>query len=577
MNIKGSRIVLFLLLCTLIACQNEKINYVASIEGEYEITKQELVQHHKSGYFAQRFPDSEYRGYREALDELITKKLKQVDFINQGLHRNQDLISNIQKVISEELIVRYFDSEYLGQYITDEVIEDYYQGLGRRVRYQQIVLNKNNADNLESLKQKATEIKEQAENNDNFAELVNEFSEDLKSAQRDGNMSEMSWREGTSSPKNQVIFRMPEGTVRVIETTRQILVVKVNRVNEVELRPLEELKPEIFRILREVYSPRAFADYDRDKANLLDDKKYQWNEEGLNQLVEWTRIDGFYSQDKYKQIIEEALTGGNNFEILKYEKGTVDLQKYLYLLNNILLINTSANATKDDFKQFIDEALRTELIVEKARDLGFDEEILSLNTKSPVILDEYVRLYDEEFIFSKIPEKNNQNYQKFYDLTKDSLFYQPDKVNLRVKIFDSEEDARGVMAEIKNGKEFEDIFNAWSVKTYIVNKEGKIESYLSPEPNYFGDEAFKLTQGETAGPVKFKEEGETKFAVIKAHNVEEEKIRTLDEVHQRILSRMYNNYYFNKYSNEVAASLRQKYSVKINEQALVELSASNQQ
>jgi parvulin-like peptidyl-prolyl isomerase len=574
MKMKGTQIGLILLLFTLIACQNKEVDYPASIEGEYEITTQELVEYYQSGYFEVRFPDSEYNGYGKALNELVTKKLKQLDFINRDLHRNQELMSNIQRVISEELLVRYFDTEYLGQYITDEVIQDYYDGLGREVTYQVIVLRRNAGDDLEELKKNAVAIKERAENNENFAELVKEYSEDQRSAQRDGIMPVMRWKQGTASPRNQVIFRMPEGSVRVIETPNSIIIVKINEVNEVELRPLEEIKPQIQKNLSEVYSPRSYSDYDNDKASLLDKQQYEWNTEGLSQLVEWSRIDGFYRQNKYKQIIEDSLAKGNNFQILEYEKGNVDLQKYLYLLNDVLLIETSTNATEEDFKKFIDEALRTELIVEKARQLGLDENILSLNTNSPLILDEYVRLYNQEFIYSKIPEINEANLQTFYENTKDSLFYQPDKVNLRVQNFETKEEAQEIMADINAGKQFEKIFNGWAVKTYIINKEGETEPYLSNEPNYFGDEAFKLSQGETAGPIEFQENQVTKFAVIKAHNVTEEQIRTMDEINPIILNRMFRQYYFNKISAEVASTLRNSYNVEVNEKALIELSAA---
>lgn len=557
-------------------CQQEKADYAALIDGEYEISKAEVVKYYEGLYYEVRFSDYEYKGYGKALDEVVTRKLKQIDFIDKGLHQNEELMSNIQRVINEELLVRYFDTQYLGQYITDEVIEDYYDGLGREVSYQQIVLYKDNADNVEELKEQASAIKERAENSEDFTALVKEYSENSREVQRDGKMPTMTWEQGTATPRNQIIFRMPENTVRVVETPRQLLVVKVNAVKEVELRPLEEIRTEIYEDLREIYSPRAFSDYDRDKANLIDESEFEWNTEGLSKLVEWSKIEGFYRQEKYKEIIQDYLDDGNNFEILKYGKGTVDLEKYLYLLDNVLLIETSANAKADDFKQFIDEALRTELIVENARELGLDEDILSLNTQSPVILDEYVRLYNQEFIYSRIPEQNSENYEDFYESTKDSLFYQPDKVNLHVKIYDSEDEAQEVMDEINSGKKFQDIFRSWSVKSYIINKDGEIESFKSNEPNYLGDEAFKLSQGETAGPVKFEQDQETKFAVIKANNVVEEKILTLDDMHPRILRRMFRNYYFNKFSKEIAEDLREKYTVEINESVLIELSASNE-
>ncbi len=580
MKIKGIQVGFTLLLVLLISCSNKNQDYAAIVADEYEISVQELRKYHEDLFFGMRFPDSEYKGFGEALEELVTKKLKQLDFVNLGLNRDPDLMKGIQRVINEELIVEYFDKVYLGKYITDEVISDYYEGLGKEVSYQQIVLNKNRSNTDEqnlALKEKAVEIKELAEAAGNFSELVEKFSEDRNTNQKEGRMPVLNWKLSTRTPANQIIFRMPEGTIRVIETTNRFRIVKVNEVKDIELKPLEEIRGELFENLREVYSERGFREYDRDKAKLLDKNQYVWNSDGMRQLVSWSRIDGFYSQDKYKETLSKAIEEGNNFKILEYENGVLDLEKYLYLLNNILTVNVSQNVVADDLKQFIDEALRTELIVQKAKDMGLDSNILSMNTDSDVILSEYEILYDEKFIFSKVPEMNKQNLESFYEETKDTLFYQPDKVNIYAKEYTSKTEAVSAVDKLESGIEFEDLFNGWLVKSYYITKQGNIESYMSNEPPYFGKEAFQLSEGETTGPVEFEENGETKYAVIKAANVQTEHIQQLSDVHPRILKRIYDTYYFNTYSEEIANKLRNKYSVEINTALLAELAASQGQ
>ncbi len=407
--IKGIKIgLIIVLLGTIISCEEKDVNYPAIIDGKYEITKQELMQTYQDGYYGRRFPNTRYMGLDKALDQLLLKKLKQVDFFNRGLHKNEDLMSDIQRVINEEILVAYFEQQYLGQYITDEVIKDYYDGLGKRVTYQQMVFEKSNTDNIQFLKNRAVYLKNQADSAGNFTELVKENSEDPVSRKRDGRMPPMTWREGTASTTNQIIFRMPEGSIKVIETARRVLVVKVNKVENVELPPLEETRPNIVNMLTQLYGPNAYNDYDRDKANLLDKDQYEWNEEGLSQLVEWSDDPRFYYNENYKPVIKEHIENGNNFEILKYENGTVDLQKYLYLLNNILLNETSPDTKKEDFKTYIDEALRTELIVKKGKQLGLDDQVLSVESDNEILLEEIAGLYDREFVTSKIPEQSTK-------------------------------------------------------------------------------------------------------------------------------------------------------------------------
>ena len=559
----------------LINCKKEAPDYVALINEKYEISISELVENHKDGYFGVRFSDSEYKGFEEALDELVLNKLKQVDFIARNLDEDKELTSQIQRVINEELLVLYFDQEYLGKYINDEVVQDFYEGLGKEVYYQQIVLRKNN-ENKEEVRAKATEIKEIAETTGDFEALVRQFSQHPSSVPLGGKMPPLNWKESLKSRSGQIVFRIPKGAIRIVETLNSFMIVKVYDVKEHDIVPLEEIEPEVRKQLRELYVEQALRDYDYDKSQMIDDADFNWNEENLERIVEWSRIDGFYDEDKYKEIIQNELESGNNFVIVTHGANVVDLRKFRYLLDDILLLKVSpTNVYADNVKEYLDEALRSEIVVNNAKELGLQKNIISMDSPSDVILSEMVYLYNQRFIFSRIPEYTAENIQNFYELTKDSLFYQYDKVNTRVKIFDNQEEAQATYKQIESGKELGELFHELLVKSFYINKQGAIDSYMSNEPPYLGDAAFKLKEGEVSSPVEFVDEnGVTKFAIIKATNVDEQKILSPSEILPARLERMFRNYYYEKLSEEVSKELKAKYPLWINYEILEGLAAN---
>ncbi len=122
-------------------------------------------------------------------------------------------------------------------------------------------------------------------------------------------------------------------------------------------------------------------EYDRDKEALINEDSIVWNEKALDQLVKWTRIPNFYKAI-YRDTLQNAISSGRNLVILTYPEGQVDLKEYLRLLNEILILGDSREITKEQLKEFIVEALRSDKIVQKAKDLGLEKKYLIPYQKS---------------------------------------------------------------------------------------------------------------------------------------------------------------------------------------------------
>lgn len=362
---------------------------------------------------------------------------------------------------------------------------------------------------------------------------------------------------------------MSENVVRTLETSKGYYIIKVGEINKIDIPPLPEVREDIEYNMRELYLNRSLQEYDEMKKNLIDENSYEWNEEALEQLVQWSKQEGFY-EEYYQDTLQQALERGNNFIILTHGNGKVDLQKFLDLLNKILIPGNPDNLSRQDFIKFIDDAIRTELIVQQAKDLGYNENIISYNNESSVIRYYLWKLYNKAKIQANIPEPTQANLRQFYEAHKDSLLYQFAKVNLFVKGFETRSEAEEMWSKIEASMSFEEAADkTYEINTLIIDFNGDTLSFISREKPYLKNHAFELEEGEVAGPVQYEHDNKgTQFAIIKSARKLPAKQLAFDEV--KDIERKYRDYYIKKLEREVREKLEEKYPTTVYNDVLQE-------
>lgn len=543
---------------------------VAAIESDYKISFTDLNKYVHDEFYHRRFRDKN-EAYTRALNEMILNRLRCIDFFETGLHNDQQLIQNIRRLINEELIVKYFESEYLSKYTNEEFAQNIYNQMGKEVYYQQIVINKpKNASEtqLEALEKQALEIKAKADKGADFDELLNQYSE-IGLENTDHSTSMIDWRSSFASPHNRVIFNLNEGEIRILDEYHAYYIINIIDVKKINLEPFEKIKKELISKLRETYYYTSLNEYDRDKNNLFDPNSLNWNEKTLDQLIEWAQIPEFYP-DIYKDTLQAAIADGRNMTILTYSEGQIDLKEYLRLLNEILILSNSRDLDKKTLQDFIVEAMRSDIIIRKAQDLGFEKKVFHPRTKNTILQYKIIDLYDQVMIESKIPEPTNAALREFYQANKDSLYYQLEKINLFAMVYPDKSEAEKTWAKIQAGTSFEEAGNRWFVKTFIKDRDGQIKSYLSKEPPYLGQAAFKLQESEVDGIIEYTDpEKGPQYAVIKCAKRTPEKQLSYADV-QKSIADDFTKYHRDRISREVNQNLRNKYRIKVYDNVLTE-------
>lgn len=564
--------ILSVLIC-FIACERndqQNPNIIAEIGNDYAINFNEL-----KGYVTQNFYHKMYRdpldAYNKALHVMVIDQLKRIDFVVKGLQNDEKLIGSIRRTINEELIVKYFNSQFLGKYTSEEYVQQTYENMAKEVLYKQIVLYKpaNVTENdILNLKKKASDIKTEIDQGKDFSKLVHQYSEHAESVKNDGLAPALRWKNRIANYKFNYIFYGNVNDVRILETDRAFFIVKIIQINKLNIEPYDKLKNEIISDLKKDYMDKSLDEYDQMKKQLVDESTFIWNQSALNQIVNWSGIPRFYQNNQYNDTIEQAIANGENPVILKYSHGKIDFKEYLLLVNDVLVPNASTQITETDVKNYIEEAIRTELVIKKARELKLDGDVFDPNTRNTVIQNKMVKLYNQVFIDSKVPEPSDADLRKFYEEQKDSLFYQLAKVNIHAVVFSDKAEANKMWAQIQQGKTFKELAKNYLVKTFVRTRQGQIKTYRTDKPPFLGEAAFRLKELQTDGVIEYDEPEKGKqFAIIKCTHVRPEKQLTYENVQGSIRDE-YRKFSKSQITTQVERELLNKYPVKIYDDVL---------
>ena len=487
-------------------------------------------------------------------------KRKVADFKNEEMYENKKLMSPIQRYVNEEIRRLYFEEEYLSKYINEASITSYYQLINKEITYQQLVLNKfyNQNTNPEiNVKSRIDQILSEINSGTDFEILVSRYSEDITS-NNNGLMPPINWRNGWLNSTNRAISSMNIGDIEVLESESMYYIIKISDIKIIDIPQLNDIRPTIIKNLREQYLDRALQEFAFMEDNILDTKDFKWNEEVIKEIAGWSKDDSFFL-GKYKDTINEAINLSNNKTIISNDLEDIRYDDLLYFLNDILIPGIEKDISENDLKNYIIEAIRTDLIINKAKDLGYDEKILTENATDALEF-QYQKIYSIENIDNKLPTPNDTILKEFYNEHKDSLLYQYALTSIYVKLFDEKSEALKMIENINAGESFEQAANrTYKVKSFIKNKEGKINSYYSNEEPIFGNIAFEMEPNEIIGPINTYELDVQKFAVIKSSRIIEEKVPTFNEIEN--LEKRFEAYYREQLNQRVKDVLASKYPV----------------
>jgi len=330
---------------------NENDKVIAKIGKDYLVTLKDLKEYAADWKYVTKY-HAKSEDYKNALNGLIISQLKRFDFFDRRLNENQDLMNKIRRDINNELMNAYFDKKFLEKHTNEKMAAEAYKEMDKEIICYEIILpvpydsTKKIHDSLKTI---AIKLENGLSKNININRLIKSLS--LKDITIN-NQKEVTWSESMIDPVGKVVFKLKIGYTHVIEAIDGFHIVRVLDIKKIKLEPFEKLKDEIISKLKKGYNEVSNNEFDQFRYGLIDKKSIKWNQSGLDQIVKWSGNLNLYA-GAYKDTIQNALSKNNNFEILSYFKGKVDLKEYLRLLEEVIILNPNIVLNSVSAKDFI--------------------------------------------------------------------------------------------------------------------------------------------------------------------------------------------------------------------------------
>jgi hypothetical protein len=534
---------------------------IATIAAHHAITFTELQEYVRDYPYLQLHRDNKAEAYVKGLDDMIVNQLKRMDFFARGMDSTAEALQEMRRPINEELVIRYYTTQFYRRYVNEDSMQNGYRQMSKEVLFQQVDLpipqsaSRNSVDSLGRL---AKAIWNRARGGEDLVKAAKGV------APRGGGngVQSMDWKLSLTDTLNYTIFHLPANEVRMFRSRESFHIVKVLNIKTVDVPPYPTVREDIRKALDERYGSVSQAEFERLKTDVVDETKARWNAQGLRKILKWSNVPKFY-QTGFEDTLRNAIAHGRNVDIVKLPKFRVDLKEYLRLVRDVLSPAEFTSIKEDDIKQFILEAVRTSIIVEKAMALGLAKEVLVATTSSPVLKHRILRLYNRHLIEDQIPPATEQALHEFYQANRDSLYYHLAKVNVYAIIDSNRDVVLDMKAKLEQNVPFEKLAPRMLVKTYVRNRDSSFSTYFGTEPAFLAAAAFRMNLNETAGPIEYDVPGAGKhYALIKCVGIREEKQLSYDEA-KKTAPDDFANFHRDRISGTVRDRLKAHYGVAI--------------
>lgn len=539
---------------------------VASLDTLLSISFADVHTYVYEHYFDKLYRPKE-KGYEAALQQIVLKQLKTIDFFAEGFHKNETLLRPLKRLLNEELYNEYYRSHYYNKYINDTTVLKIYNEMQRVVHYKVVELQKRGNESkqrLESLRELATKIKQKLEQN----VTADSIRRSVPTALTFNDLS-VDWEMSTANPFAAYLFRLPQGTVTIVEDSLHISVIKILEIKTKNADSLEKLKPRIVSYLELRTSYSAKKEFEKEQEKLVGAKAITWNRKGLQQIVEWSTTPNFYS-GIYRDTIQHYLQRKQNFVLMKTPTTKVTLKTFLYFLDEVLIFQQKEGITEEELRKFLLEAAKIDTVAKRARAEGLDKIVFHPKMRNSMLIDEIVKVYDEEMIEKKLPIPTPEALQKFYEAKKDSLYYQLAKSILYIAFSPDTAGINLFKTRLAEGIPFEKVAPRVFVRTFTRQRDGNIYPEPPADIPSLTEIAFRIDLNEIVGPLQCTHPDDgLQYALLKRVVKIEEKQLTYEEVQRSIKDDFY-KYHRARLSAELESALKEKYKVRMYPDVLLE-------
>lgn len=560
-----SGLILFMLLY-MIACDQKDANLVARI-GARKITMAKFESEFGRGKSTEIVRKASLQEKKEFLNQLIDRELQIIDAYQNKLHKDQTIIEPLQERERDIVFNRLIEREVIQKVIPETELREYYDKASKEVKIQQILakFDPQKAEQKQRALRRAKDIVQKLKNNEDFARLAEEVSDDANTAKKGGDLGFLKW--GPRSSQNPVYaaaFSMKANAISdPIETENGYYVIKVVQIKDYPAPPFEREKE---KIRRQVYSIRN-KDLSEAYFSYLNGlrKKYnlKFNEANIELFIKKSMAPG----DSAKQGAQARATNFEKFtsadgklELASFTSGKIAINDFVNDLKKIPPHRLPPLQSKAEVQDMMNNRMIPIFLLEK--------EAKSKHIENDLEVQKQIKDFRENVMINNIQRVqvaeqvtiNDDDLKAYFEEHREE-YKNPETRSVQQIVVKDKKLAEDIIKRARRGENFSALFRRYNQNESLKKDEGKTE--ISRGRAGIGKPAFSINIGEVTDPVAIGD----MFYIVKVLAINAPTLQSFEEA-KNVVTSKFRRLAFEKREKAWLESLRSQLNFVIYEHNL---------
>ncbi|MCJ7508305.1 MAG: peptidylprolyl isomerase [candidate division Zixibacteria bacterium] len=526
--------------------------------GKEKITLSQFEDKVKEKKLFSTSPIEDKEKKKNLLDEMILELLIKQKASQMGVSGDEKFLKVKESYMSDQLLKLMYRKEISDQIkLTDEEIDKYYTENKEKlfkipeqvkashilVRIEVDSVSHDTAQAKKKAKQKAEKIYQEAKGGANFDSLAKEYSQDLGSKTRGGDLGFFP-RGRMVKGFEDVAFSLGIGEIsELIETQFGYHIIKVTDKKNEGYKELDNnLREEL-------------------KARLHSEKEKQKAEDYVKHLKETANL--VFNEELLSR--EDTSKVDSGWVLIVNQKDTINYQDYSSGETWFKAVKKKKDLSLEEKKEFLSDYMAVSIILkQEGKKKGYDQLPEYKELEKKYTLNEATRRIKSQSVLTDYPEPTDEEVRQYYS-EHQADYPLSDSLHVYHIIFDDSAKAAEVLEKIKNGADFvqmaKQYFPADEEIRDVVYDLKYISKFEMPEEFY--DAASNLKVGEVSQPVR------TKWGYHLIKLVDRKGPSNFEDIKNQVKNDMRNKA-FDDHKAKWEEELRKGVKIKVNQKILDE-------
>ncbi len=547
--------------CFLVAC--DKWKPIARV-ANYTIYADELAERVENS----RQPAEKFEDIISHVNDLVDDKLKLIDAYKAGFDQDSVVLERTKNFERGKIYSHVVNDQVVDKIVTEKMIKNRYNLLAKEWHVRHILLpaSRDSVATIEKLKV----IRSRILKGEDFGELAREFSQDIKSAGKNGDLGFIQY----DLKKWDVRFLDALASIRVghvsdvVRTKRGFHLIMVQRVRDAGLPPYDAERENIQNtLIRENVSTldSAFYQFRADINERYRAEQQSANVDSLLRLIK--RIEAQHTAEKVnlqrdpRQFGEKLSKEEINFPLATYYGGQYVLGDFLDSYNRISPMRRPLFNDKAAIEEFLNRNVPRELMIR----YGYEKGLQRNREIKKMVLAEKERQMISRVRRVKIDDNTTPTEEQLLAIYQANPheYEEGAKVNVQEIVISNLEIANEVFERAASGDDFDALAEAFNERQETREQKGVLGFLASSDYGSVSREAVKMKTGEISEPIRMG----NRYSIIKILDRQDGILKPFEEVRLKI-RRAEKIRLRDQFNDEWMTQLRNTYKVVIYEDVI---------